>query len=120
MTTATTPVISSREDYSEVEAPNIPAKHIYSRHLKKQPPDIYGQKHAIETPDLIQDSLVLLENEIWNLSGQDQATLVRASIDCPEIFESKEHRLMFLRCEQFKVDVSTMLALYILKKTTTE
>lgn len=112
MLTETTSVISSQEDdlEAEVASDSIKVKHICSRHLKKHPPDIYGQKHAIETPDLIQDSLILLENEIWNLPESDQATLVKVSIDCPEIFESEEHRLMFLRCEQFNVDVSIMLA----------
>lgn len=79
--------------------------HICSKFLKKRPPDIYGQKHAIETPALIQDSLELLESELWKLSDEKLSGMRNASMRCPDIFESKEHRIMFLRCEQFNVDV---------------
>jgi hypothetical protein len=88
--------------------PEDAPKHVCSKHLKKQQPDIYGQKHPIETIELIQDSLILLENEMWNLPEEDVTNALRASIECPEVFESKEHRLMFLRCEQFNVDVSKL------------
>lgn len=111
MTSMTTQIAATSQeaqptDQSSSLPEDIPSKHVFSRYLKKRPQDIYGQRHAIETTDLIQDSLILLENEIWNLPEEDQSTLIRASIECPGIFESKDHRLMFLRCEQFNVDVS--------------
>jgi len=67
---------------------------------------MYGQRHPLETPELINDSLELLVEELWKLPDEDQSGTQKASIRCPDIIESKEHRLMFLRCEQFNVDVS--------------
>lgn len=80
--------------------------HICSRFLKKNSPDVYGQKHAIESSKCIIDSLRLLEKEIYKLPDDLREGLDQAVVYCPEIAESKEHRLMFLRCEQFNVDVS--------------
>ncbi len=82
-------------------------KHICSRYLKKQSPDIYGQQHAVESLKCISDSLRLLEREIRNLPEEKKSGIEQAKVLCPEIFESKEHRLLFLRCEQFNVDVSS-------------
>jgi hypothetical protein len=80
--------------------------HICSRFLKKKPPDIYGQKHVIESSKTVNDSLRLLDKEIKKLPDDIRVGLDEAMIYCPEIAESKEHRLLFLRCEQFNVDVS--------------
>ena len=81
-------------------------KHVYSRFLKKRPPDLYGQRHAIETDKCVNDSLRLLEKELQKIPNVKRSGLEQASIICPEIYESKEHRLLFLRCEQFNADVS--------------
>lgn len=81
-------------------------KHVTSRFLKKRSPDLYGQCHAIESAKCVSDSLRLLEKEIWKLSEEKRASMEIASVKCPEIYESKEHRLQFLRCEQFNCDVS--------------
>ena len=86
--------------------PPPPPKHVCSRFLKKRPPDLYGQKHAVESAKCVNDSLRLLEKEIWKLDAERRRSLEMASVRCPEIYESKEHRVMFLRCEQFNVDVS--------------
>ena len=80
--------------------------HICSRFLKKKPPDIYGQKHVIESSKSVTDSMRLLDKEIKKLPDDIRVGLDEAMIYCPEIAESKEHRLLFLRCEQFNVDVS--------------
>ena len=40
-------------------------------------------------------------------SESKRSGIEQASVLCPEICESKEHRLLFLRCEQFNVDVSS-------------
>ena len=90
-------------------------KHVYSRFLKKRPPDLYGQRHAIETDKCVNDSLRLLEKELQKIPNVKRSGLEQASIICPEIYESKEHRLLFLRCEQFNADVSVhihMMCLY--------
>lgn len=83
-------------------------KHVCSRFLQKRPPDLYGQRHAIETSKCVSDSLRLLEEEIQKLSEEKRSGMDHASVICPEIFESKEHRLLFLRCEQFNVDLAAM------------
>lgn len=83
-------------------------KHVCSRFLKKRPPDLYGQRHAIETAKCISDSLRLLEKEIRKLPDEDRSGIDQASIVCPEIYESKEHRLLFLRCEQFNADLAAL------------
>jgi hypothetical protein len=80
--------------------------HICSRFLKKKPPDIYGQRHAIESSKSVNDSLRLLDKEIAKLPDDLRAGLDQALVFCPELL-AKEHKLMFLRCEQFNVDVSS-------------
>mmetsp|Transcript_24335 Transcript_24335/g.48534 ORF Transcript_24335/g.48534 Transcript_24335/m.48534 type:complete len:315 (+) Transcript_24335:291-1235(+) len=85
-----------------------PPRHVCSKYLKKRPPDMYGQRHPLENPELINDSLELLVEELWKLPDEDQSGTQKASIRCPDIIESKEHRLMFLRCEQFNVDTAAV------------
>jgi len=89
-------------------------KHVYSRFLKKRPPDLYGQRHAIETDKCINDSLRLLEKELQKIPNVKRSGLEQASVICPEIYESKEHRLLFLRCEQFNADVSAHILMMCL------
>ena len=48
--------------------------HICSRFLKKKPPDIYGQKHVIESSKIVTDSLRLLDKEIKKLPGVGEYT----------------------------------------------
>ena len=92
---------------AHAEPPPLP-KHVCSRFLKKRPPDLYGQKHAVESAKCVNDSLRLLEKEIWKLDAERRRSLEMASVRCLEIYDSKEHRLQFLRCEQFNVDVSAV------------
>lgn len=101
---------------TNVEPPNIihEKKHICSRFLKRGPPDLYGQRHAIESSKCISDSLRLFEREIWKLPTEKKSGIEQASVICPEIFESREHRLLFLRCEQFNVDVSVCSRMIIM------
>lgn len=94
---------TASSDHAE---PPPPPKHVCSRFLKKHPPDLYGQKHAIESAKCVNNSLRLLEKEIWKLDEERRRSLEMASVRCPGLYESKEHRLLFLRCEQFNVDVS--------------
>lgn len=84
-------------------------KHVCSRFLRKHPPDLYGQCHAIETPKCVSDSLRLLEKELSKLPDEIRAGIEQASVICPEIYTSSEHRLLFLRCEQFNADVSSSM-----------
>ena len=66
-------------------------KHVFSRFLKKRPPDLYGQRHAIESSKCLSDSLRLLEKEINKLSESKRRGIEHARVVCPEIFESKVH-----------------------------
>ena len=94
------PMASSSDDAEKIK------HHICSRFLKKKPSDIYGQRHAIESSKCVGDSLRLLEREILKLPDDLRAGLDQAAIFCPELI-TKEHKIMFLRCEQFNVDVSS-------------
>ena len=90
-----------------------PPKHIYSRFVKKRPADLYGQHHTIETSKCISDSLRLLEKELQKIPQDERSGIEQASIICPEIYASKEHRLLFLQCEQFNADVSIIWVRYV-------
>ncbi len=51
-------------------------------------------------------SLSLMNREIENLTPHDKKGLLEAYENCAELSKSDKHKLMFLRCEQFNVDVS--------------
>lgn len=51
-------------------------------------------------------SLILMNNELDKLPTNDKKGLFEAYDKCPELSKSDEHKLMFLRCEQFNADVS--------------
>ena len=93
---------------SNTSSSSQPPTHVSSRFLKKRPPDLYGQRHAIETSKCISDSLRLLEKELQKIPQDERSGIEQASVICPEIYASKEHRLLFLRCEQFNADVSSI------------
>ena len=90
-----------------------PPKHVISRFVKKRPADLYGQRHTIETLKCISDSLRLLEKELQKIPQDERSGIEQASIICPEIYASKEHRLLFLQCEQFNADVSIIWVRYV-------
>lgn len=82
--------------------------HITSPHLEKEEPDQYGQTHPIETAELIDTSLILMNKELEKISKDDKKDFTEASIKCPKLCMSDEHKLMFLRCEQFNADMAAM------------
>lgn len=79
--------------------------HVVSPFLEKTDPDKYGQSHPIETPILIQSSLILLNEEIEKYSGIEKEAYLKAIELCPNIVTTDDHKLLFLRCEQYNVDV---------------
>lgn len=79
--------------------------HITSPFLEKSHPDKYGQCHPIETPVLVQTSLILLNEELEKLGGEEKEAYLKAMAECPNIVTSNDHKLLFLRCEQYNVDV---------------
>jgi len=74
---------------------------IASKYLKKEEPDQYGQRHPVENDILKKDSLLLLEEELAKQSPEARISLDQAEAKCPGLVRSDEHRLAFLRCEQF-------------------
>lgn len=74
-----------------------------------QVPDIYGQVHPIETPELIAQKQAEFETELEKLATDSKKTLLQAQERCPELL-THDFKLMFLRCEVFNADVSTVVS----------
>jgi hypothetical protein len=70
-----------------------------------QVPDIYGQVHLNETPELIAQKQAEFETEIEKLAAHTKENLRQAEERCPELL-THNFKLMFLRCEVFNADVS--------------
>ena len=102
--------------------------HVTPPSLRKLPPDYYGQSHPIESEQLICEGLDLLEQELSKLdndvctssnkhtkdttyeSSSEECCLLDglklALHKCPRYVESREHRLLFLRCEMYNCDLA--------------
>jgi hypothetical protein len=76
-----------------------------------QVPDIYGQVHPNETPELIARKQNEFETELDKLAAGSKKNLERAQERCPELL-TDDFKLMFLRCEVFNADVSTLACYY--------
>jgi hypothetical protein len=79
---------------------------------KGQVPDIYGQVHPNETPELIAQKQTEFDTEIEKLASDAKENLLQAQERCPELL-THDFKLMFLRCEVFNADVSNSLARYL-------
>lgn len=64
--------------------------------------DVYGQRHPIESRQLLEEKLIEFDEAVACLSGNE--TVHIAGRRCPELLTSN-FKLMFLRCECFKVQV---------------
>ena len=71
--------------------------------------DIYGQRHPIESVDLIAAKLAELEEELSQLSDEDAQGWTQAKAKCAPDLVNDDFKLMFLRCEVFNADVSVFL-----------
>ena len=67
--------------------------------------ELYGQTHPNETQDLISESLVSLVHELDAYAPSKRANWDKAKERCPNLTDDK-HKLMFLRCEVFNVDLA--------------
>jgi hypothetical protein len=70
-----------------------------------QVPDIYGQVHPVETPELIAQKQLEFETEIEKLAADTKHNLLQAQKQCPELL-THDFKLMFLRCEVFNADLA--------------
>lgn len=69
-------------------------------------PDIYGQVHPVETPELIANARQKFEEELRLLPKKKVYWLWQAQKKCPELL-TDDFKLLFLRAEVFKPAVST-------------
>jgi hypothetical protein len=56
-----------------------------------------------------------LDEELKKLPIEDALAYQQAIQKCPLLALSKKHKLMFLRCEQFRCDVSYSVAVILIK-----
>jgi hypothetical protein len=70
-----------------------------------QVPDVYGQVHPVETPELIQTKLIALHKELAQLPTDKTIAWKQAQEQCPHLV-NEDFQLQFLRCEVFNTDVS--------------
>lgn len=86
---------------------------------ERSPPDIYGQRHPIESPALITQKLQEFENELLKTGsvhtaskkgGTPDPNFLLAERNCPDIV-TPSFKLMFLRCECY--DVANSLKRYV-------
>mmetsp|Transcript_3928 Transcript_3928/g.5295 ORF Transcript_3928/g.5295 Transcript_3928/m.5295 type:complete len:294 (-) Transcript_3928:389-1270(-) len=80
--------------------------HVTPPELVRLEPDQYGQKHPVENEKIIAQGLALLEEEIAKLPEEKKEGIRQAEERYPELAKSDEHKLMFLRCEQFNADLA--------------
>ncbi|CAB9512436.1 tocopherol transfer protein [Seminavis robusta] len=68
-------------------------------------PDVYGQLHPVETPQLIAGKIVAFDAAVNNLPRKRRAALSQAVEECPELLTEK-FKLQFLRCDCFNVQLA--------------
>ena len=67
--------------------------------------DVYGQKHPIETNELLHNALRDFDDALLNhVPNKKKESVLDAQRKCPELI-TDSFKLMFLRCECFKVEV---------------
>lgn len=68
-------------------------------------PDIYGQRHPIETAEMIEKGLKDIETELAKIPTKDKVGWEQAKQKCPTL-TGDDSKLMFLRAEVFNADLA--------------
>lgn len=77
-----------------------------SQATKGQTPDMYGQLHPMESPELIAEGLKSFEEQLQKILSANEASCVsQAFSKCPHLMTNK-FKLMFLRAEVFNADLA--------------
>ncbi|KAL3908494.1 MAG: hypothetical protein SGARI_003035 [Bacillariaceae sp.] len=72
-----------------------------------QTPDLYGQLHPVETPELLESKLEEFRQELDKLNPEETEWATQAAEKCPSLTESgNDFKIMFLRCEVFNADLA--------------
>ena len=67
--------------------------------------DVYGQKHPTETEELLHNALRDFDDTLQNhVPKNKKKSVLDAQRKCPELI-TNSFKMMFLRCECYKVDV---------------
>jgi hypothetical protein len=72
-----------------------------------QMPDVYGQVHPLETPELLAAKRSEMEVELDQIPLEEKQDWMQAQTKCDESLVGDDFKLKFLRCEVFNADVST-------------
>jgi hypothetical protein len=76
--------------------------------IRTSDPDIYGQSHPVETPEIIAAALEEFRSQLHKASASaSKNAVLHAQAKCPELLTDDFH-LFFLRCEVFHIDVSVL------------
>lgn len=68
--------------------------------------DIYGQRHPIENPDLVEEKIFELDGELALLLPEQKQGWIQAQEKCDPSLIGDDFKLLFLRCEVFNCEVS--------------
>jgi len=71
---------------------------------EQQQPDIYGQVHPTETPELLKQKLAEFDADVKKLPKDKTTSLIIAQKKCPDLL-TDAFKLQFLRCEVFRTKV---------------
>lgn len=84
-----------------------------------QIPDVYGQVHPVETPELLAAKRLEMEVELEQIPPEEKQAWMQALAKCDESLVGDEAKLKFLRCEVFNADVSSRTVLVLQNYSTT-
>jgi CRAL/TRIO domain len=73
---------------------------------QQQPPDQYGQRHPVETPELLERKQNEFQVELDQMPDAAKKNVVFAQEKCPDLATSDKFKLMFLRTEVFHTELA--------------